>query len=146
MSLFEVGRLAVKIAGRDAGKNCVVVDKIDETFVMIDGQTRRRKCNIKHLEPLPQIIKIKKAASHAEVKAELKKIGLEILDTKPKEKTEKPKKQKKEKLQAKKEEKNKIGEVKKKADKEVKKLEEEKEVKPSSFEKTIEKEVKKEEK
>ncbi len=149
MSLFEVGRLAVKIAGRDAGKNCVVVDKIDETFVMIDGQTRRRKCNIKHLEPLPQIIKIKKTASHAEVKAEFKKLGLEITDTKPKEKTERPKKQKKEKLQAKKEERKKIVEEKKKAEKEPKeekKAEEKKEAKLSSFEEKVEKEVKKEEK
>ena len=123
MSLFEVGRLAVKIAGRDAGKTCIIVDNVDENFVLIDGQTRRRKCNIKHLEPLPQTIKIKKAASHAEVKAEFKKIGLEVWETKSKEKTERPKKQRKEKLKAKKEE---------------KKVEE----KPAPSEKTIEKEKK----
>jgi large subunit ribosomal protein L14e len=139
MSLFEVGRLVVKIAGRDAGKTAAVVDKLDEAFVLIDGQTRRRKCNIKHLEPLPQIIKIKKGASHAEVKSEFKKLGLEVLDTKPKSKTERPKKQRKEKLTVKKEE-------KKKTEKKEVQKEEKKEVKPSSFEKAVEKEVKKEEK
>lgn len=141
MSLFEVGRLVVKIAGRDAGKTAVVVDKLEEFFVLIDGQTRRRKCNIKHLEPLPQLIKIKKAASHAEVKAEFKKLGLEVLDAKPKESKERPRKQKKEKLNERKEEKKKEESKEKK---EEKKPEEKKEeAKPSSFEKAVEKEVKK---
>lgn len=134
MSLFEVGRLVVKIAGRDAGKTAVVVDKTGELFVLIDGQTRRRKCNIKHLEPLPQVIKIKKAAPHEEVKAEFKKLGLEVLDTKPKEKKERPKKQKKEKTKIKEEKKTKT---------EKKPEEKRPETKPSSFEKTVEKEVKK---
>lgn len=144
MSLFEVGRLAVKIAGRDSGKTCIIVDTLDESFVLIDGQTRRRKCNIKHLEPLPQVLKLKKAASHAEVKAEFKKIGLKVWETKPKEKTEKPKKQRKEKLTAKKEERKKAEEESKK--KEAEKPEEKKEAKASSFEEAVEKEVKKEEK
>lgn len=143
MSLFEIGRLAVKIAGRDSGKTAVVVDRLEEPFVLIDGQTRRRKCNIKHLEPLPHIIKIKKAASHAEVKAEFKKIGLEVWETKPKEKTERPRKQKKEKLKAKKEERKKKEEEEKKKEKETKEKKEE--AKPSSFEEKVEKEVKKEE-
>ena len=85
MSLFEIGRLVVKIAGRDAGKTGIVINQIDDNFVLIDGHTRRKKCNIKHLEILPQILKIKKDASHEEVKEEFKKIGLEIKDSKPKE-------------------------------------------------------------
>jgi large subunit ribosomal protein L14e len=140
MSLFEVGRLAVKIAGRDAGKTAIVVDNLDETFVLIDGQTRRRKCNIKHLEPLPQVIKIKKCASHEEVKAEFKKMGLEVLDTKPKESKERPRKQRKEKLEEKKEEKKKVKETEKKE-----KPKEKKEEKSSSFEEAIEKETEKKE-
>lgn len=141
MSLFEVGRLAVKIAGRDAGQTCVIIDKIDEHFVVIDGQTRRRKCNIRHLEPLPQIIKLKKGASHEEVKGEFKRMGLEVWESKPKPKTERPRKKRKEKLEARKEEKKKAEEEKKKV-----KEEKAKEKKASSFEEAVEKEVKKEEK
>lgn len=149
MSTFEVGRLAVKIAGRDAGKKCVVVDKVDDTNVLIDGQTRRRKCNVKHLEPLNQIIKIKKDASHSEVKSEFKKLGLEVLDTKPKDKKERPRKQRKEKLHAKKDEVKKAKasekkEVKKEVEKEEVKAEASvKEEKSSDFEKAVEKEIKK---
>jgi large subunit ribosomal protein L14e len=65
--MLEIGRVAIKIAGRDAGKVAVIVDKIDENFVLIDGNVRRRKCNIKHLEPLDTILKIKKGASTQEV-------------------------------------------------------------------------------
>ena len=108
MSLFEIGRLAVKIAGRDAGKTAIVVDQIDDVYVLIDGDVRRKKCNIKHLEPLTQVIKINKGASHQEVEAEFKKIGLEVRNTNPKEKTERPVKQRKEKLKVKKQEVKKV--------------------------------------
>ncbi len=96
--MFEVGRLCVKIAGRDAGKECVVVDVIDDNFVLIDGRTRRRKCNLKHLEPLDKVLDIKKGASHDDVKKAFAAIGIEIVDSKPKEHGERPKKQKKKKV------------------------------------------------
>jgi len=76
--MIEVGRLCVKIAGRDSGLKCVIVDVIDKTNVLIDGQTRRRKCNISHIEPLAEVIKIKKNATHSEVVSELKKIDIEV--------------------------------------------------------------------
>ncbi len=76
--MFELGRLCVKIAGRDAGLKCVVVDIVDDSYVMIDGQTRRRKCNVKHLEPLDKVLKIKKGISHDDVLKELKKEGIEV--------------------------------------------------------------------
>ena len=81
--MMEVGRLCVKIAGRDAGKKCVIVDTVDDTFVMVDGETRRRKCNVKHLEPLKEAIKISKGADHNAVAAEFKKMGIELKETKP---------------------------------------------------------------
>lgn len=93
--MYEIGRLCVKLAGRDARKKCVIIEVIDDTYVFIDGQTRRRKCNINHLEPLNKVLKIKKKASHSEVKTILKKEGIEVIDTKPKRKKEKPKKVKK---------------------------------------------------
>ena len=91
--MFEIGRLCVKIAGRDSGNKCVIVDVIDKNFVIIDGNVRRKKCNIKHLEPLDKVLKLNKGASHEEVSAEFKKLKLDVWKTKPKEKTEKPKKQ-----------------------------------------------------
>src|SRR3990167_8734287 len=90
--MIEIGRLCVKTAGRDAGLKCVVVDILDDRFVLIDGETRRRKCNILHLEPLKDAIKIKKNASHEEIKEEFEKLELKARETKPKQKTEKPKK------------------------------------------------------
>jgi len=65
--MFEIGRICVKIAGRDAGQTAIVIDVIDDNYVLIDGNVRRKKCNIKHLEPLKDKIKIKKAASTSDV-------------------------------------------------------------------------------
>jgi len=88
--MFEVGRLCIKLAGRDAGKKCVIVDIIDSRFVMIDGETRRRKCNVLHLEPLMETLSIKKGTSEADVNSAFKKIGIEIVKTKPKQAAARP--------------------------------------------------------
>lgn len=88
--MMEVGRLCMKIAGRDSNKKCVIVDKIDETYVLVDGLTRRKKVNIKHLEPLSDVIDIKKGASHSEVVKAFKELGFDIVDKKPRQKTERP--------------------------------------------------------
>ena len=65
--MYEIGRICVKIAGRDAGKKAIIIDKIDENYVLIDGNVRRKKCNIRHLEPTKEVIKVKKADSTSEV-------------------------------------------------------------------------------
>jgi large subunit ribosomal protein L14e len=65
--MFDVGRICVKIAGRDAGQTAVVVDTLKDGYVIIDGNVRRKKCNTKHLEPLKDILKIKKGASTIDV-------------------------------------------------------------------------------
>ncbi|MBI2523411.1 50S ribosomal protein L14e [Candidatus Woesearchaeota archaeon] len=111
--MIEIGRLCVKLAGRDAGLKCVVVDILDDKFVLIDGETRRRKCNILHIEPLKDVLKIKKKASHEEIKKEFEKLGLKIRETKPKQKTERPRKKRKtpERLRQQKEEKKKLRDV-----------------------------------
>ncbi|HEX7468646.1 MAG: 50S ribosomal protein L14e [Methanobacterium sp.] len=60
MPAIEVGRICVKIAGREAGEKCVIVEIIDDKFVEVVGTTmKNRKCNIKHLEPVEQTIEIK---------------------------------------------------------------------------------------
>jgi large subunit ribosomal protein L14e len=114
--MFEIGRLCVKIAGRDAGKKCVVVDTLDNNYVLIDGQTRRKRCNPLHLEPLSQIIKINKNADHEEIKVEFEKLDLIALDTKPKQKTVRPRVKRKttEELRTQRKERRKVMEVFKK--------------------------------
>ncbi len=94
-NVMDVGRLCVKIAGRDAGRKCVIVDILEKNLVLIDGGTRRRKCNIAHLEPLEQVIPIKKGASHQQVATEFKKLKIDVWEKKKKEPKEKPKKTRK---------------------------------------------------
>ncbi len=95
--MFEIGRICIKIAGRDAGMKCVIVDVLDKNHVLIDGQTRRRKCNIRHLEPLDQTVKVTKNAPKTEIIRVFKEMKIEIKETKAKKKTERPKKVRKKK-------------------------------------------------
>jgi len=92
--MIEIGRVCVKTAGRDAGKYCVIVEILDNNFVLIDGQTRRRKCNILHIEPTKHTLPVKKGASHEDVKKQFSGMEIEITDTTPKQKTEGKKGQK----------------------------------------------------
>ncbi len=89
-NLFEVGRLCLKIAGRDAGKKCLVLENIDANYVLVDGQTRRKNVNIKHLEPLETLVEINERASPSEVKAALKKLDIEVVEKKSKQVGAKP--------------------------------------------------------
>ncbi|RAP03006.1 50S ribosomal protein L14e [Methanosphaera stadtmanae] len=57
MPAIEKGRVCVKIAGRETGKKCVIVDVIDENFVEIVGnEVKNKRCNIKHLEPVDKTV------------------------------------------------------------------------------------------
>jgi large subunit ribosomal protein L14e len=81
MPAIEVGRICVKICGREAGKKCVIVDIIDKNFVLVTGPktvtgVKRRRANINHLEPLTEKIDIKRGASDEEVTEALKAKGL----------------------------------------------------------------------
>lgn len=84
MSIFEVGRICVKLAGRDAGRKCVVVEQLDNTFVVVDGDVRRKKVNVRHLEPTEETIAVKDKASHEVVKAAFEKQGWKVWDKKSK--------------------------------------------------------------
>ncbi len=88
--MIEIGRLCIKIAGRDAGMKCVVVDILDRNFVLIDGETRRKRCNILHLEPTPKVVGISKGASQADIASVLLAEGIEARSTKPKQPQKKP--------------------------------------------------------
>ena len=94
MSIFEVGRLCVKIAGRDAGRTCVVVEAVGQGYVVVDGDVRRKKVNVRHLEPLDRTVSVKSKASSADVKKAFEKEGLAVWETKPKKAAPRPKKMK----------------------------------------------------
>jgi len=81
MPAIEIGRICVKIMGREAGRKCVIVDIIDENFVLITGPksltgVKRRRCNINHIEVLDKKIDIQKGASDEEVLKALESAGL----------------------------------------------------------------------
>ena len=108
--MIDVGRVCVKTAGRDAGRKCVVVEIVDKQYVVIDVETRRRKCNITHLLPLKDTVNISESANHEEVEKLLNELGIDTLKTNPKKKTERPRSKRKtpEQLKEQKEEKKKL--------------------------------------
>ncbi|MEM3597013.1 MAG: 50S ribosomal protein L14e [Candidatus Bathyarchaeia archaeon] len=80
MPAIEVGRICVKLTGREAGRKCVIVDVIDKNFVLITGPknltgVKRRRANINHIEPLQEKINIKRGATDEEVVEALKEVG-----------------------------------------------------------------------
>lgn len=78
MASIEVGRICVKLLGRETGKKCVVVDVIDKNFALVTGPknvtgVRRRRTNVDHLEPTPEAVEVKKGAGDEEVEKALTK-------------------------------------------------------------------------
>ena len=72
MPAIEVGRICVKVAGREAGRKCVIVDVMDKSFVVVTGPkkvtgVKRRRVNINHVAPTEDVIPIKRGASDEEV-------------------------------------------------------------------------------
>ena len=76
--MYDVGRICIKLAGRDSNKYCVIVEKLDDNYVLVDGQTRRKKVNVKHLMALRKTISIKPKASHEEVIEQLQRLGVVV--------------------------------------------------------------------
>ncbi len=77
MPAIEIGRICVKLAGREAGRKCVIVDVADKSFVLITGPksvtgVKRRRVNVSHIEPLQDKIEIKRGVSDDEVAEALK--------------------------------------------------------------------------
>lgn len=80
MPAIEVGRICVKVSGREAGRKCVIVDVVDKSFVLITGPKtvtgiRRRRANVNHVEPLKDSVEIKRGASDDEISEALKASG-----------------------------------------------------------------------
>lgn len=77
---IQVGRVCVKVAGREAGKRCVIVEIIDKNFVLVTGPqnvsgVKRRRVNMNHIKPTEERIRIKRGASDEEVSEALAKAG-----------------------------------------------------------------------
>ncbi|MEN2999259.1 MAG: 50S ribosomal protein L14e [Acidilobaceae archaeon] len=82
MKVLEIGRICVKSRGREAGRKCVIVDIVDENSVLVTGPksltgVRRRKVNIRHIEPTEKRVSVQKGASDEEVLMAIKDSGLE---------------------------------------------------------------------
>jgi len=80
MPAIEIGRICVKTHGREVGSKCVIVDLVDDNFVLITGPkdvnaTKRRRVNVKHIEATNDKLGVKKGASDEEVKKALQAAG-----------------------------------------------------------------------
>ena len=74
MTAIQIGRVIVKTNGREAGKKGVIINIIDPNYVLLTGpksltSVRRRKCNIRHLEPTDKVVSVKRDATDEEVTA-----------------------------------------------------------------------------
>ena len=91
MPAIEVGRICVKVSGREAGRKCVIVDVVDKSFALITGPKkvtgiRRRRVNVNHVEPLKDRVEIKRGASDEEISEALKaadKLDMMAKEVKP---------------------------------------------------------------
>ena len=80
MPAMEIGRICIKVLGRETGKKCVIVDLVDKNFVLITGpkavsSIKRRRANISHLELTQEKVDINRGATDEEVTEALKAAG-----------------------------------------------------------------------
>jgi large subunit ribosomal protein L14e len=80
MPAIEIGRICVKLNGREAGRKCIVIDVIDKNFVFVTGPfkvtgVKRRRANINHIEPTELKIDIKKGEDDEKIGETLNKAG-----------------------------------------------------------------------
>jgi len=76
--MFSIGRVCYKTAGRDSNRICVVVESVDDQFVVVDGDTRRRKVNVQHLEPTVKTVKLSAKATTQDARAALEAEGYKL--------------------------------------------------------------------
>lgn len=95
--MFEIGRLVLKVAGRDAGKVGVIISPVQDKKILVDGLVRRKNVSTKHIIPLKATIKVKENETKEVILKELEKLGYKIEEKYTKKITsEKPKAEKKE--------------------------------------------------
>ncbi|MBI2084484.1 MAG: 50S ribosomal protein L14e [Candidatus Aenigmarchaeota archaeon] len=81
MASIEPGNVCVKITGREAGQYCVVLKKVNNSFVLVTGPKqltgiKRRQCNIAHLEPTQHRIDVSSDTTDEDVVAAYEKANL----------------------------------------------------------------------
>ena len=78
MTVFEIGRVCIKIRGRHAGKKVAVVLGPEKGFVEIEGAgIKKKRCNMMHLFATRHKIGIAKNSPRAEVEKLLKGVRLD---------------------------------------------------------------------
>jgi len=86
---MKTGDIILKISGRDAGNIGTITEVLDNNYVVIDGNTRKRKCNIKHLEFLGKNIPVRKDTDRNNILDLIKKAGFQFKEIKKGNKREK---------------------------------------------------------
>jgi large subunit ribosomal protein L14e len=86
MVVLELGRVCMKLAGREAGKYCVVVkaagkSKDEKSYVTVTGPRlltgiKRRRSNIDHLKATEYKLEVKENATDEEVVSAYEKAGV----------------------------------------------------------------------
>lgn len=84
MPAVEVGRICVKITGREAGKKCIIVDVIDKNFLLITGPkqvngVKRRRVNVGHVELTEKKVNVSRGESDDELMKALDEEALNFL-------------------------------------------------------------------
>ncbi len=65
---MDIGRVCLKVKGREKGERCVVIDVIDRNFVVVTGpNVKRRRVNMGHILPLDETVNIQRNATDEEV-------------------------------------------------------------------------------
>ena len=77
---MDVGRVCVKLAGREVGRKCAILERIDKNFVLVAAPgVKRRRCNVRHLEPTDLVLEFQGTGEEA-VKAALEKANVSLGD------------------------------------------------------------------
>ena len=66
----------MKIAGRDAGRIGVILEDLGNNYFIIDGDTRKKKTNIKHIEFLGKELKLGKNPTSEDLRKAINELGL----------------------------------------------------------------------
>ena len=76
MPAIDIGRICIKLTGREAGKKCIIVDIVDRNFVLVTGPkqlngVKRRRVNVSHIEPTERKLNIQRGEIDEELMKDL---------------------------------------------------------------------------
>jgi large subunit ribosomal protein L14e len=61
---MDIGRVCLKVKGREQGERCVVLDVVDRNFVIVVGpNVKRRRVNMNHIRPLDEVVPLQRNAT-----------------------------------------------------------------------------------